>query len=487
MSDIRSRIEKRRAQLKGSVRQRIEQRRAQLQADAPKANPDGTYGEVPEDMVFDPERQSYTTRENMMAQHNPGALEAAGHGFMQGYAMNMADEAVSPTGGFQREKARAQLDASQDQRPGAYAAGQIAGAIASPVNKLLGPIKSVKGAAAVAGAEGAASAMGDAEGGFVERVKAAPMGAASSALFGGASAGVIKIGSPAFRRMFEKSVKRPTVGNLYATKNAAYKAVEDSGEVFSKKEMSALFRKVTKMAKDADFDDIADPQSRAALEFFKRRKTENLSITRLDKMRQNLWSRYNRSDEPLVLDMIGAIDELIDSRAASSELMQAARLANKKYAKAELLENAFKKARLQTASTGSGGNILNKYRQAVTRIITNPKEAKWFDAEELALMERFVEGDDVENVLRRGGKLAPGGNGLMTALNVYAAAVDPSLLAVTGAASLAKGAADKSAMRGSEAVLDAVSTGIIPAGRPAPNLGPAAIGVGVAGSDALRR
>ena len=75
----------------------------------------------------------------------------------------------------------------------------------------------------------------------------------------------------------------------------------------------------------------------------------------------------------------------------------------------------------------------------------------------------------------------------MTALNVYAAAVDPSLLAITGAASMAKGAADKSAMRGSEAVLDMVSRGIIPPGAPAPNLGPAAIGVGVAGSDGVRR
>lgn len=487
MSNIRQQIEARRAQLKGGVRQQIEARRQQFRADAPKPNANGTYGEVPDGMVFDPERQSYTTREQMMAQHKPGAAEAAGHGFMQGYAMNMADEALTPQGGFQREKARSELDASQQQRPGAYAAGQIAGAVLSPVNKILGPIKTVKGAATVAAAEGAASAMGDAEGGLTERLKAAPAGAATSALFGGATAGAIKIGSPTFRRLFEKSSKRPTVAGLQATKNAAYKAVEDSGEVFDKKTMSRLYREVQKLAKQADFDEIADPQSRAALDFFKRRRTETMSITRLDKMRQNLWSRYNRSEEPLILDMIGAIDGEIGARAETSDLMKAARLANKKYAKAELLENAFKKARLQTAATGSGGEILNKYRQAVTRIVTNPKESKWFDPEELAIMERFIEGDDVENVLRRGGKLAPGGNGLMTALNVYAAAVDPSLLAITGAASMAKGAADKSAMRGSEAVLDMVSTGIIPPGAPAPNLGPAAIGVGVAGSDGVRR
>jgi hypothetical protein len=167
---------------------------------------------------------------------------------------------------------------------------------------------------------------------------------------------------------------------------------------------------------------------------------------------------------------------MIASKASGNEIMQAARAANAAYSKAQLLENAFKKARLQTAGTGSGGNILNKYRQAVTRIVTNPREAKWFSADELALMETFIEGDVSENVMRKIGKLSPGGNGLMTALNVYAAAVDPTMLAVTATASAAKGAADKSAMQGSERILDAVSTGVIKP--PAPALPLRGVGAG---------
>ena len=151
-----------------------------------------------------------------------------------------------------------------------------------------------------------------------------------------------------------------------------------------------------------------------------------------------------------------------------------------------LLENAFKKARLQTSSTGSGGNILNKYRQAVTRIVTTPREAKWFSGEELALMERFIEGDDVENVLRRVGKLAPGGNGLMTALNVYAATVDPAMLTVTAVATAAKEGADRSAMRGSEGILDAVSTGVIAAPKPRPDLKSLAVGGATVGNNLPR-
>jgi hypothetical protein len=266
--------------------------------------------------------------------------------------------------------------------------------------------------------------------------------------------------------MFRRVEARPTIEALKAVKSAAYKAVDTSGETFGADEMRGLYAAAQKLADDGNFVREADPQTFGALRTLANYGDDagkEVSLTQLDKIRQSLWARYNRGDEPLVLDMIGAIDDLVASRADSSALMTAARAANSKYAKAELLEKAFRKARLETAATGSGGNVLNKYRQAVTHILTNPKEAKWFSAEEIAVMERFVMGTDAENVLRRIGKLSPGGNGLMLALNIYGAALDPKLLAVTGVGTAAKLAADKSAMRGSETILDAVSTGNIPA------------------------
>ena len=372
----------------------------------------------------------------------------------------------------------------QEQHPVAAGVARVAGAIASPVAKLAGPVNSVRGAAMVGGATAATEGFAEGEGGLSDRGVNAAKSAPAGALFGGLVATLGKGASKGLKRVFKRAEQRPSIETLKAAKNAAYKAVRDTGETFGSKDTNTLYARIQQLAVDADFDDIADPQSAAALRMMKTRSGAKLSLDRLDRLRQNLWDRYGRSDEPLILDMIGEIDNLIDTRAASSDAMRAARQANSKYAKAQLLENAFKKARLQTASTGSGGNILNKYRQAVTRIITTPKEAKWFSADELAIMEKFVEGDVPENVLRRIGKVGPGGNGLMTALNVYAAAVDPTMLAVSAVGAAAKEGADKSAMRGSEAILDAVATGVIAKPKAAASVGRAAVGAGV-GANAL--
>ena len=81
-------------------------------------------------------------------------------------------------------------------------------------------------------------------------------------------------------------------------------------------------------------------------------------------------------------------------------------------------------------------------------------------------MDNFVRGDIGENVLRRIGKLSPNGNGLMQALNLAAVAVDPTAIAGSAAATFAKDAADRSAMRGADSLQDMVATGQAPAAAP---------------------
>lgn len=364
----------------------------------------------------------------------------------------------------QLDAVRNRGEVAQRENPKSAIAGTVVGFAANPAVRALPNTATVKGAATQGALIAGADAFGRGEGGAAERGKDAAIGATAGAIFGAATKVAIDGASNVVNRLLTRSTERPSIEVLKSTKNAAYKAVDDSGEMFTGAELSGLHAKARQIATDGNFVREADPQTFGALKTLEAqaKNGKDISLSQLDKIRQTLWARYNRGDEPLILDMIGAVDDLIASRAGASGQMEAARLANSRYAKAQLLDNAFRKARLQTAATGSGGNILNKYRQAVTSIVTNPKEARWFSADEIAIMERFVMGSDAENVLRRIGKLSPGGNGLMTALNVYAAAVQPELLAITGVATGAKIAADKSAMRGSEAILDAVSTGKIP-------------------------
>lgn len=444
--------------------------------------------EVPEGMFANPNTGQMTSRELLANTAETSPLRAVNVGLVQGAMLGSADEAAGLVGQleggeematFRREQARATEEAQRRDFPGTSLASEITGAVLSPATKAIGPVRTVKGAAATAGVVGAVEGFNRGEGGATERLKDAAIGGGTGALFGAGLSGVTKLGSKAFQKMFAKSVKRPTLGNLKATKSAAYRAVDEAGEKFSPDDMAGLHQRVVDRLKASDFDDIADPQTAATLRILERRKGEEVSLGRLDKLRQAMWKRYNRSDEPLILEAIDEIDDLISSRADASEKMAAARLANSRFKKAEMLEDAFKKARMQTDGTGSGGNILNKYRQAVTSIVTNPRKAKWFSKDEIALMEHFVSGSADENVLRRIGKLAPGGNGLMSALNLYAAAVDPTLLAATATASAAKGAADRSAMSGAEGLIDAVSTGVVRKSPLGPNLRDLSITSGV--------
>lgn len=438
----------------------------------------------PEGFFENPQTGQMTSRELLRNNTETSTLNAAGTGYVQGYSMNLADEAAGLQGEFYRERARATDEAMREAHPVAHTVGQIAGAVTSPVNKVMGPVRTVRGAMTAGGAISAAEGFGKGEGNLENRAKSAFKEGIIGTATAGATTGLFRLPG-AVKRAFSTAEKRPSVASLENAKRVAYKAVDNSNERFSSQEMQGLLADVQSELADSNYVEGVDVQTDAMLKLLDRQQGRDMTLGRLDKLRQNLWQRYTKSgNEVGLLDGISAIDKLIDQKAGASEMMGAARLANSRFRKAQMLEDAFEKARLQTSATGSGGNILNKYRQAVTAIVTNPRKAKWFNEEELSIMSSFVEGTNMENTLRRVGKLAPGGNGLMTALNVYAATVDPTMLAVTAAASGAKGAADRTARRGSEDLLDAVATGVIRRPEAKSSIRDLGVGAGV-GANAL--
>lgn len=285
----------------------------------------------------------------------------------------------------------------------------------------------------------------------------------AGAVIGGVAPDIVKFGTKSFQNAFRMSAQKPTIESLRTTKNIAYKAVDDAGEKFQPAELQTMMQNVTTKLDDVNYLPEADTTTAAVLKRLNEMSGREVTLGQLDKMRQTVWQRYNSTKEPGLLEIIDGIDELVMSRADTSELLNAARLANSRYKKAELLDDAFTKATDQTAATGSGGNILNKYRQAVTSIINDPKRARWFTAQEIDVMRQFVRGTPSQNVLRLIGKLAPSGNGLMTALNLGAAGTwGAPALAVAGVASGAKAVADSSQGRAAEGLIDMVATGNVP-------------------------
>lgn len=446
-----------------------------------------TYGNAPEGYFLDPNTGGMTSREGMKRNMPTGAVSAAGDGYLQGATFGLMDEAAGVVGRVQggeamanlrREQARARFEAQREAHPGAFIGGEVVGAVVSPAAKVAGPVKSVGGAALQGGAYASAYAAGNAEGDLAERGEQAAFAFPVGALFGAAGKKMIDVGSKGLQRLWGRAAEKPTLESLRAVKSRAYREVDASGEVFQPADLKATLNTVKAALDDVNYVPGVDKQTGAALHTLANASRKPVTIGQLDKIRQSLWKRYQASPSEVgILEAIDAIDDLVMTRGGTSELMNAARAANAKYKKAELLERAFRKAQDQTASTGSGGNILNKYRQAVTSIINDPKRAKWFTADEVDLMRNFVHGSASENILRRVGKLSPSGNGLMLALNLGAVAADPSAIAITAGATAAKASADRMAARGKDTILDAVSGYVRPANPMLPRRAPAAVGV----------
>lgn len=316
------------------------------------------------------------------------------------------------------------------------------------------------GAAAIAGA-GAGGLYGftEGEGGAKERAKNAAFTAGAGALFGAAAPRMTDFAAnipSKVKATFSRSFERPTVKMLQRAKNDAYKAVDNAGELFSGDAMTGLSQKVRGAIEGDNYVEGVDNALTATMAVLDKRAGKPTTLSQLDRVRQNLWTRYgNAKDQPQILDAIRLIDETIESTADGSELMSIARAANSRYAKSKLLEDAFTKATDQTAGSGSGGNILNKYRQAVTLIINNEKKAKFFSPAEIDMMRGFVRGSLSENVKRQIGKLSPNGNGLMMALHVIGGvASSGATVPVMAVGAFAKNSADNSAMRGASAIQD---------------------------------
>lgn len=430
---------------------------------------------------YNPTDQTYTTGEIPKQSRLRSLVQGVTFGFgdeLAGLSYGLgrkAGGAKEPLAQLAKEGTqleRGALQQYQAEKPVESAAMEMAGGLLSPAN-IAGAPAAVTPAnpmlrAGLAGAvSGAAYGAGAGEGGIKQRAENAAEVAIPSALFGSASQGVLQLvgrGGVRVARAFDRSLQAPTLDNLREAKTIAYRVADQSGTAFNKSDMTQLFVDADDIARSLNYVPEVDTQTAASLKVLENYADKDVSLGQLDKLRQSLWTRYNASkgSEPAIAGMIDKIDELIASVPATNDLMTAARLANSRYKKAELLQNAFEKAELQTAATGSGGNILNKYKQAVTSIITNPKQAKWFNDQELSAMDDFIRGGFGQNALRLMGKLSPSGNGLMLALNIGAIAADPSMALATAVGAGSKALSDTSGAAGAQRLIEQVSTGRAP-------------------------
>ena len=374
---------------------------------------------------------------------------------------------------------REMLDQYRDVNPmGAYGT-EIAGSFLSPVNMLKAPaglarLGSTGETAAKAAAGSGLYAFNAAEGGVEDRLAEVPKAAAAGAIFGAGTQKLadwaLKLGNKA-AMPFVASLKTPTVDSLRTAKTAAYREVDNvGGTIFGLDDMSTLYNKASNVAKAADYVPDVHKRVNVVQKMLENKQGQAMTLGQLDKLRQGIW-RVHSSAKPdeqyIIRGMIDELDGLIDSKLAGGDnVLKLARTANARYKKAELLEDAFDKVNRQMDASGVG-DVAARYKAAVNRILDS-KDLRFFNEDEVALFRAFVKGDISQDAKQAIGKLSPTSGGLMTALSIGGAAIDPTFLVASGTAAAMKKLSESQIRQRAENLQHFLGTGGLPLDVPTP-------------------
>ncbi len=270
----------------------------------------------------------------------------------------------------------------------------------------------------------------------------------------------------------KKSRTSPSLETLRNNKNASYEAFEKAGGDIKVRMDDVIQDIEDEIVKNEDMFLSYVPRldaNKPVDEFLKTVKSfkgKEFNLTALDKLKSSTYANYKNSGfDPRVNILRNKLDDAIENASTKSggdkaqALLNQARANNRTYKKVQIFDELMEKAELQTAATGSGGNIVNKYRQALVKIVTDKNKSRAFDEQEIQLMKSIIDGKTSDNVLRLVGKLSPNGNGLMTFLNLAAVSTNPAFLAITSTAMGAKRLADKRGQKGIKELRELVSSG----------------------------
>lgn len=399
-----------------------------------------------------------------------------------GGTFGYADKIAGILGGDGTDQERALTQEARERAGSAGTVAEIGGAIATPVGlagrgaTLSGrfgtaALKGLPGLAArtgLMGLEGAGYGALTAAGNDQDLATGAGIGALGGAggnLIGeGISAGVNKAAG-----LFNKNPKIPSLDELHTLKTAAYQRADDAGVAFTPTAVSKLRTNIVQDFTDRGFLPANEPGAAAVLKEIDNLQGQNVTLKGLDTIRKMAGNAYipgNKSNNALTTSIIknidnltaspGAADVMMGNAQAGSQALSEARNLASRTIKAEKLNEAIGKADLRAASTGSGGNVDNATRQNVRRLLEKPRG---YTPDEIAALNAVVRGTPTQNALRLAGKLSPSGNGLMAALGVGGAMVNPLI----GVASLggmgAKAVADNITSRNVEQLAKVIAAG----------------------------
>jgi hypothetical protein len=324
------------------------------------------------------------------------------------------------------EQEQAKIDQFADENAALAIGAEITGGLLSPINKALGAIKIAKlgkGAAATTGTmavQGGVGGMGyvflDTNGSVTERWDEATGVAMPSAIAGVVGGKLVSMSKDGFNKFFRKGMSpTSTTQTLKDLKNAAYQNVKDNNVRFTgsmvnraknafiaKVQASKNFSVNSKIHKDV-MDSIE------ALTVTSRKK--GVDLTELDTTQRALWKKYKAAkvngEETVVLDAINMIDDLIQAHPSTGEAMTIARLANRKFMKAQTIDRIMDDVKVSESFKGT--NNVDQMKQALQRILKNPRDSKHYDDIEIERFKEFIadDGTNSQRFLSVIGEMSP--------------------------------------------------------------------------------
>lgn len=349
----------------------------------------------------------------------------------------------------------------EQQHPAARLTGQVAGAALLPTKAAA----TVPAAAAEGAIGGGLYGFGSGEGGFTNRLK----NAGKDALIGGVAGGIVRKGANAIEGR-AAAATIPSNEEIRRAATAAYNKAEAAGVIVKPSGMQRLQQGIVSDLTDFGYDPALQPGVAAVINRLGDLTDKNVTLKGLDIVRRVAGNAAkipgNPSQQAAAGKIINRIDDFIetlpDSDVLAGNAKQGAAALGEardlwgRLRRSEMVDTAAAKAELRAASTGSGGNVDNATRQNVRRLVENPRG---MSEKEKELADVVVRGSKGQNALRLAGKLSPQGNGLMTAMGVGGAMVNPVLGIPALVGTGAKVLADRATMKNVEKLSQVIRSG----------------------------
>jgi len=266
-----------------------------------------------------------------------------------------------------------------------------------------------------------------------------------------------RTGNTAVDATLSRAITKPSSETQKQFKATAYKQVDKMGDTFSGDDLAGLAEtsrsKLFEGVAGNKLDIMPDGTLRGerhikdALDIIDEYAGTSATLSNLDNMRQRVRTVWKRGQDgekafdPRIKEMMDDIDRLIETKTVGSRLLGAARLGHIRTKKLEILEDALEAADREVKA---GASVTQRYQAAIKKIGNQKRSKTYFTSPEIAAMDRILEGQLDDKILRQFGKLSPlAGFNMMNVISslgtaALIAAGNPAFLGITAASIISR-------------------------------------------------